>query len=162
VLAAVVAGLHGQSVDTREKAQQQVCLSNVKQLSLALLLYTTDNRGPFPPAQEWMPALYPYVETKWIYVCPKDEVAARRREPDMSPAGPPTVTSYIMNAALGGKAEGSLAAPETMVWLFEGGLLAGDPANAIFRHFGKLNVAYVDGHGALLSEQEFAQARFTP
>lgn len=34
----------------REKARQSVCLSNLKQLSLAILMYTEDNGGGFVPA----------------------------------------------------------------------------------------------------------------
>ncbi len=34
----------------REKARQSVCLSNLKQLSLAILMYTEDNDGGFVPA----------------------------------------------------------------------------------------------------------------
>jgi prepilin-type processing-associated H-X9-DG protein len=34
----------------REKARQSVCMSNLKQLSLAMLMYTQDNDGGFVPA----------------------------------------------------------------------------------------------------------------
>ena len=34
----------------REKARQSVCLSNLKQLSLAIMMYTEDNDGGFVPA----------------------------------------------------------------------------------------------------------------
>jgi len=35
----------------REKARQSVCMSNLKQLSLAILMYVDDNGGGFVPAQ---------------------------------------------------------------------------------------------------------------
>ncbi|MCJ7752459.1 MAG: prepilin-type N-terminal cleavage/methylation domain-containing protein, partial [Armatimonadetes bacterium] len=35
----------------REKARQSVCMSNLKQLSMAMLMYAEDNGGGFVPAQ---------------------------------------------------------------------------------------------------------------
>ncbi len=74
----------------REKARQTSCLSNLKQLGLAVLGYCQDNDEMFPfhrtttnaaighnvyPGATltvvlWADAIYPYVRNKQIYVCP--------------------------------------------------------------------------------------------
>ena len=66
----------------RSKAEQTSCLSQVKQLGLAMTMYTTDNNnryvywnyalrnsyGLYLPM--WYGAIYPYVENKNVYECP--------------------------------------------------------------------------------------------
>lgn len=48
ILAAMIFPVFAQA---RETARRSVCLSNLKQLSLAMLMYTQDNDGGFVPAQ---------------------------------------------------------------------------------------------------------------
>ncbi len=86
----------------REKGRQAQCLSNLKQLGLAVQQYTQDNDetlpgaygGPYPDDVAhvrlggWvyyelfngnfdvtMGSIYPYVKSKGVYVCPDDERA---------------------------------------------------------------------------------------
>ncbi len=82
----------------REKARQASCLSNVKQLSLGLLMYTQDydEMWPFltyadcfPVANVWQPGAYPwvmtvmpYVKNEQVGVCTSDS-----EKPCMSKAG---------------------------------------------------------------------------
>ncbi len=64
----------------REKARQSVCLSNMKELGLALYMYAQDYDETFPhwdwvnradPAQVfWWAAIYPYTKNAQIYECP--------------------------------------------------------------------------------------------
>jgi len=70
----------------KEKAQQIQCVSNLKQLGLAIQFYGADNREALPPMQETLPAghetswrsyLFNYVaRTARLYDCPteKEEV----------------------------------------------------------------------------------------
>jgi prepilin-type N-terminal cleavage/methylation domain-containing protein/prepilin-type processing-associated H-X9-DG protein len=68
----------------REKARQASCLSNLKQIALGLLMYTSDNDECFP-ANEWQAAdapwgprqnitaahkIYPYVKNTQLFACP--------------------------------------------------------------------------------------------
>jgi prepilin-type N-terminal cleavage/methylation domain-containing protein/prepilin-type processing-associated H-X9-DG protein len=66
----------------REKARQTACLSNVKQLSLAVMMYTQDYDEMLIPSRQWSggtppptaliwPAyLAPYVKNTQIFICP--------------------------------------------------------------------------------------------
>jgi prepilin-type N-terminal cleavage/methylation domain-containing protein/prepilin-type processing-associated H-X9-DG protein len=66
----------------REKARQSYCLSNLHQLSAAMLMYAQDSDGLFPPVvshasprelnyyrMSWMRVLEPYVRSRSSYVC---------------------------------------------------------------------------------------------
>jgi prepilin-type N-terminal cleavage/methylation domain-containing protein/prepilin-type processing-associated H-X9-DG protein len=71
----------------REKARQSSCLSNVKQIALAVLMYTQDYDETFPPQynfyrpllddyptawdrHSWKVGLVPYIQNDQILVCP--------------------------------------------------------------------------------------------
>ena len=67
---------------TKEKGRQTSCLSNVKQLALAALMYTEDWNDCFPvqddgllpnPKLQWPDQLMPYVENPEIYRCPSED-----------------------------------------------------------------------------------------
>ncbi|HEY3398498.1 MAG TPA: prepilin-type N-terminal cleavage/methylation domain-containing protein [Armatimonadota bacterium] len=62
-----------------EKAKATSCLSNVKQLQLATMMYCQDYDGAYPPAPyvdvngktvAWFDDLQPYTENKQILACP--------------------------------------------------------------------------------------------
>jgi prepilin-type processing-associated H-X9-DG protein len=66
----------------REKARQTACLSNMRQLSTAMLMYTEDNDGLFPPVVgrdsrqtslylgSWMHRIEPYTKNRGVFICP--------------------------------------------------------------------------------------------
>jgi len=59
----------------REKARQTACLSNLKQIGLAILMYADDYDEALPGYQqpwgvEWKDLLEPYMRNKQITVCP--------------------------------------------------------------------------------------------
>jgi len=66
----------------REKARQSSCLSNVKQITLGVQMYTQDYDETLPRARFWYtgsgsPYLYtrairPYVNNEQIFICPSD------------------------------------------------------------------------------------------
>ena len=72
----------------RDKARQASCLSNLKQLGLAIVMYTEDYDGTYPMAWEgsyqgitvypychystWVQEIYPYVNNADIFWCPGD------------------------------------------------------------------------------------------
>ena len=65
----------------RENARRASCSSNMKQLGLALVLYTqdydeympADHRGVhYPTATGWGSEVYPYVKSTAVYKCPDD------------------------------------------------------------------------------------------
>jgi prepilin-type N-terminal cleavage/methylation domain-containing protein/prepilin-type processing-associated H-X9-DG protein len=89
IIAILAAILFPVFAHAREKARQTSCLSNLKQMSSAMLMYADDSDGLFPPViarasrQEtnpylwsWMRLLEPYTKNRGIFICPS---AGRRR-----------------------------------------------------------------------------------
>ena len=78
IIALLAAILFPVFAKAREKARQTACLSNEKQIALALLSYsqeydevnTLDLRGGL----YWMDALSPYIKNEQIFVCPSASV----------------------------------------------------------------------------------------
>ena len=73
----------------KEKARKTSCLSNVKQLSLAMHMYVDDNQGNYPPRMpdpdtgpaypckpcrtiDWRQYPLPYLSTTNVFACPSD------------------------------------------------------------------------------------------
>jgi prepilin-type N-terminal cleavage/methylation domain-containing protein len=82
ILAAILFPVFAQA---REKARAISCLSNQKQLGLALLQYTQDNDEMFPGSKinpnwfagiGWGGAIYPYVKSVGVYHCPDDSASS--------------------------------------------------------------------------------------
>jgi prepilin-type N-terminal cleavage/methylation domain-containing protein/prepilin-type processing-associated H-X9-DG protein len=64
----------------KAKANQNNCLSNVKELQLAVIMYSSDWSQVYPLAYNccggltwyWQGTLYPYIKNMQIYICPSD------------------------------------------------------------------------------------------
>lgn len=93
ILAAILFPVFGQ---VKERGRQVKCLGNLKQLSMAMILYCDSNEGRLPntlayekfdPRENWegteggtggpvyieQGSLYRYTRTKALYVCPSDQ-----------------------------------------------------------------------------------------
>jgi prepilin-type N-terminal cleavage/methylation domain-containing protein/prepilin-type processing-associated H-X9-DG protein len=76
IIAILAAILFPVFAKAREKARQSSCLSNVKQLGIALLSYAQDNDEMFHPHRDpaqtygWMDILNPYCKNSQIFKCP--------------------------------------------------------------------------------------------
>jgi prepilin-type processing-associated H-X9-DG protein len=76
----------------RAKARQIACLNNVKQISLALMMYAQDNDETYPVVDHlagyyWWDALQPYVKNAQVFRCPAYRAT--------TPPEPPT--DYLLN-----------------------------------------------------------------
>ncbi|HJN14608.1 MAG TPA: H-X9-DG-CTERM domain-containing protein [Armatimonadota bacterium] len=111
----------------RERAEQASCIANIKQISLATLMYVQDYDEHYPPAgADTHDATYPYVKNEGLYGCPSDTEAP----------------SYQLNAALLGRRERDLVVPGSVVMVFES-----DDGEAVAnRHSGGANYGFADGH----------------
>ncbi len=94
IIAILAAILFPVFAKARAKARQTSCLSNTKQICLAMLMYCDDYDETFyeithTSTQWWWEALYPYVKNSQIFRCP-----AYRAD-----AGAPA-TDYIINGLL--------------------------------------------------------------
>jgi prepilin-type N-terminal cleavage/methylation domain-containing protein/prepilin-type processing-associated H-X9-DG protein len=93
ILAAILFPVFAQA---REKARQSTCLSNTKQIGMALMQYEADYDeaapgvwfGPVPAAPwsqpsnattfyKWMDAINPYVKNEGVFNCPSDQFNKR-------------------------------------------------------------------------------------
>jgi prepilin-type N-terminal cleavage/methylation domain-containing protein len=84
ILAAILFPVFAQA---RAKARQAACLSNCKQIGLAVAMYVQDYDEIYPPSQvnapsppapaggtiSWPTLIYPYVKNEGIFVCPSGE-----------------------------------------------------------------------------------------
>ncbi|HEY3333186.1 MAG TPA: DUF1559 domain-containing protein [Capsulimonadaceae bacterium] len=79
IIAILAAILFPVFATAREKARQTTCASNLKQLGLAFVQYTTDNDEMYPGGTTvggigmgWAGQLYPYVKSTGAYQCQDD------------------------------------------------------------------------------------------
>jgi prepilin-type N-terminal cleavage/methylation domain-containing protein/prepilin-type processing-associated H-X9-DG protein len=151
----------------REKARQTSCLSNLKQLSLGLLMYMQDYDERMPILfsgtgwwyQTWKSRILPYVKNGQIYACPSTQFG-----------GDPIDTgSYGVNAYLGelsgseGIAMAQVTMPSQTIMIGENNdgdwpiepnpsyidaslCLWPEPGNIKPVHFDGSNLSFVDGH----------------
>jgi len=119
--------------DAQDKA---TCLSNLKQLALAALMFAQDHNETLPSANTWSDDIGPYCRSTEILRCPSDT----------------SDYSYAMNSKVSGKKIGDIADPVKTVIFFEssaGVRNAADPMTSVCkppRHGDGNNLAYVDGH----------------
>jgi general secretion pathway protein G len=111
----------------RAQANRAVCLSNIRQLGTAILMYCNDNKGWFPTCaapedigyrpypEDWVhwqanrnlmdSAIAKYVgrgqTLKNLLWCPADTLDGRKAPPGIAPGQGPYLYSYGMNAAVG-------------------------------------------------------------
>lgn len=87
IIAILAAILFPVFAKAREKARQIACISNLKQLALAVTQYTQDNDEQFPQGnnwhndtrltdgnylQGWKVQVQPYVKSEGVFLCPDD------------------------------------------------------------------------------------------
>lgn len=123
----------------QQKARCASCLSNLKQIALAALMYAQDHDETFPDAEQWMEQLIPYIgENDAIFHCPAAEGMQY---------------GYAMNDEVSGISLGEVSMPSQTVIFFEtntdernahGGV--GDIANPSHHEDDLNNFAFCDGH----------------
>ncbi|MHB1463337.1 MAG: hypothetical protein ACYC1M_18775 [Armatimonadota bacterium] len=119
---------------------QLACLSNSKQIGLAMRLYADDNDGMFPPTIKWQRHLLKYAYRETVFQCPIAKDAKY---------------SYGMNIQIGSVSERKLANPTQTVAAFDcslpmtsasGGREAVDFRHLVHGYQGIANIIFTDGH----------------
>jgi prepilin-type processing-associated H-X9-DG protein len=71
IVAVVAAILFPVFAQARAAARRASCMSNVKQMSAAALMYAQDYDGYLPPVAAWENNLQPYLRSVQVYRCPE-------------------------------------------------------------------------------------------
>ena len=87
ILAAILFPVFAQA---RAKARQTACLSNMKQIGTAVMMYVQDYDETYPPSQvnvpppapagaviSWPSLIFPYVKNEGVFVCPDGETGLK-------------------------------------------------------------------------------------
>lgn len=87
ILAAILFPVFAQA---RAKARQTACLSNMKQIGTAVMMYVQDYDEVYPPSQvplsppapansvmSWPTLIFPYVKSEGVFVCPDGETGVK-------------------------------------------------------------------------------------
>ncbi len=89
----------------REKGRRTACLSNMKQIELAMTAYAQDNEGFFPPLSttgtDWAGSVFHYVQAKDVFRCPSIQVPPSLDLPFMNTSLTNLSKGYAINADLG-------------------------------------------------------------
>jgi prepilin-type processing-associated H-X9-DG protein len=160
----------------REKARQTSCLSNTKQLALAILMYADDHSETLPPSHMsqnvpyttgWPQLILPYINNTGIFECPSTGGASPTFRP--GPSGTARYPmSYICNYyVMSGNVGYHLAridSPSEQALLgeryneYEGWGCSDRDADIRLDptiHNGGANLNFADGHAKWLPEGEF-------
>lgn len=121
ILAAILFPVFAKARDT---AQTSSCLSNVKQLGVAIQAYSQDYQEHLPPSRTWNTAIKTYLPpaSGEVFACPKVQDGSAR---------------YRMNASVGGISVATLPSPISTVVLFDaapGAVPFGGPRDVEARH----------------------------
>ncbi len=111
-----------------------ICLSQLKQIGIALRLYAEDNDDTLPPAGSWQEARAEYVRDGEVFTCPT------------------TGKPYLFNDNLAGKTLPKIANQDQVALAWEA--RADDGSSP---HHGGFNVVFLDGHSKWLDEATFSQ-----
>lgn len=138
-------------VKARQRAHTIQCMNNMKQLALAVRIYSSDHDDHFPPAATWCDAIRSNAPSEKVFRCPA--------------AGENDRCDYAFNSRLSGVDEKTIN-PETVLiieaddnWNANGGP---ELVSSKWRHGGKLTVAFADGHIETVTPERFSQLRWNP
>lgn len=130
-------------VQQKADAKAKACTSNIKQVSIALILVASDHNMVLAVnSSNWRAKIYEFTKNKSLHDCGLT-----------APAG----LAYSLNTALAGKNLDKLAKPTTTVMLYEGkgGKLA-------FHKDGTAAVGFADGSVRRVTKAEAKKLRWNP
>jgi prepilin-type processing-associated H-X9-DG protein len=130
----------------RERPEKAVCLSNVKNIALAIQMYAVDNDDMLPSADAWCDQVGGYTKNRGVFLCERSWG---------------TPSAYAYNDTLNRASLAHLGDTASLIAIFEsnagwnahGGpeLLVTEP-----RHLGGDNWAFADGHVRWISRSKLS------
>ena len=127
------------------------CVNNLKQLGLAVRLYSGDNNDMYPMGTNWCDAILPEAGTPKIFMCPGDNSLAR--------------SGYAFNAALSGMRDADVAPDTVMIFESDSGWNASGGKELLAkqsRHSKTYVVGFADGSVQQVQEARLSQLRWNP
>ncbi len=173
IIAVLAAMLFPVFARSREKARQAACTSNLKQIGIALQMYTDDYDGtyprgqfwPFDGTQLWSVVVAPYVKNTDVFKCPSQGSDPYGYGYNIAywGAGNPVNGMHGINDAVP-VTEPQVPVPAETIWVVDFGPYWGcglefgiqDPTK---RHNGGADTLFVDGHVKWL--QDFPERLWT-
>jgi prepilin-type processing-associated H-X9-DG protein len=135
----------------KQKAQAIHCVNNVRELAIAMRIYTTDNHDRFPAATNWCDTLRSQAGMTNVFHCPADSSRSR--------------CSYAFNAQLAGMEVGKVAPEVVMIFEANGGWnLSGGEELVLTqpRHRRVIVVGFADGHVEQVTASRLSQLQWNP
>ena len=117
-------------------------LSNVKQITLATLMYAQDHGDVLPSAKSFKAAVTPYLRNGNVFAPPRASKGS---------------VGYFFEPRLSGLKITSISQPAETAMILEG-----TPAKTSFPYGGKTPLGYVDGHVKMADAARVLKARTTP
>ncbi len=138
----------------RPECEQAACLSHLKQLGVAIMMYAQDFDEQLP-GENWAEEIRPYIA---------DERILR------GPAAGEAMPAYGLNEKMLGLVLTAITEPASTVLAFErdpGEAIVvtpavGGPNSVVARHEGSTNVLFADGHARLLPLDQVLQLKWDP
>lgn len=135
--------LTGVFANAKNAAKKTACLSNIKRLITAVLLYLMDNDDRFSMNPSRLKAtLSPYTKNDNLWICPLT---------------PKSGAAYGFNAKLLNKTSIDLEDPTNTVMLYEG-----SKGQLDFKHAGYAAVAFADGRAKMINAEGAKKLRWNP
>jgi beta-lactamase regulating signal transducer with metallopeptidase domain len=130
-------------IQARGKAVTTVCLSNLKQVALGLIMFAQDHNESFAlRAATYKAQAMPYIKSEMVFHCPSDK---------------PGAVSYSFNANLQGVPLSNISNISETVLVYEG-----KNGQLDFHHDGMAVVGFGDGHVQLVSPEKARTLRWKP
>ena len=134
-----------------DRARTIQCVNNMKQLALAVRIYSGDHEDHFPPAATWCDAIKTDVDSERTFKCPAGNPDAR--------------CHYAFNSKLDGLEEKNINPDTVLLFETDGGWnVSGGPELMLrqSRHLKTFGVAFADGHVEQLTGPRLAGLRWNP
>jgi prepilin-type processing-associated H-X9-DG protein len=134
----------------KEKAESITCVNNMKQLALAVKIYSADHNDQIPPAATWCDAIQANVGSPKVFTCPTQ--AGQR-------------CAYAFNQKLDGKKEGEINPQTVLLFESDTGWNGSGSGSSVspHKHSRRLvNVAYVDGSVRRIPSSQLGTLRWDP
>ena len=166
----------------RDKAEQGSCLSNVKQITLAEMMYIQDNdeRTTHPDhtgnistsnsnsRYTWVQSLMPYVANQEVFSCPSAREEHMFRYVETQRGHTWAYCSYVKNRAFQWFNIARMEYPSEAMFIIDGTVLITrhrfppfgslqNPTGIHFRHNNGANVGFYDGHAKWMNRNEILQ-----